>query len=256
MNNLLEIKNLSVSVKEDGKEDGKEDLKEILNNLNLTINKGEVHIIMGTNGCGKSTLANTLMGHPNYIVTKGEAIFQGENILTLTPEQRAKKGLFLAFQYPTAIQGLSVGSFLRAIMKAVNEKDIPIREFRQDLNKAMEELEIPKEFLSRSLNDGFSGGEKKRHEILQMSLLKPKLTILDETDSGLDVDALKLVFENINKRVNSENSFIIITHYNKVLKYVKPDFVHIMKNGKIIKSGGIELSNIIEEKGFDAVINN
>lgn len=248
---LLEIDNLHVSVRDEDKEE----YKEILKGLDLKINYGEIHVLMGTNGSGKSTLANALTGHPNYKVTDGFIKFEGDNLLEMKPDERARAGLFLAFQYPNAITGLSVGSFLRSIVKAVNEKDIPIREFRKLLDKNMKALNIPKEFLNRSLNEGFSGGEKKRHEILQMNLLNPKLAILDETDSGLDVDAMKLVFENINNNINENRSLIIITHYNKVLKYLKPTHVHILREGRIIKSGGIELSDMIENEGFESVVN-
>jgi Fe-S cluster assembly ATP-binding protein len=262
---LLEIKNLNVSVKTetlegeikspDKKSNSQTGEKLILKGVNLTINKGEVHVLMGTNGSGKSTLANVLMGHPKYIINSGEAYFMGKNLLDLAPEERAKAGMFLAFQYPTAIQGLPVGSYLRAILNAVSEENVSIRTFRKELNKSMEELEIPKKFLSRSLNEGFSGGEKKRNEILQLSLLKPKLAILDETDSGLDVDALKLVFENVNKKLTGDMSLLMITHYNRILRYINPTNVHIMTDGQIVKSGGIELSDAIEEKGFESIIN-
>ncbi len=256
--NMLEVKNLYVSVKDEenkySQSTGNETQKEILKGLNLTVKKGEVHVLMGTNGSGKSTLANALMGHPNYTITKGEVEFRGENLIEMKPEEKAKKGMFLAFQYPTAIEGLTVGSYLRAIVKAVNDENIPIRTFRKELTQYMEELNIPKSFLKRSLNAGFSGGEKKKAEILQMNLLKPKLIILDETDSGLDVDALRLVFENINNKVNNETSVIIITHYSRVLRYVHPNYVHIIKKGNIVKSGGLELSKKIEEEGFEAVL--
>jgi Fe-S cluster assembly ATP-binding protein len=262
-NTILEIKNLSVSVNDDlSKEnlsfenlDKKVESKEILKGLDLKINKGEVHVLMGTNGSGKSTLANALMGHPNYNIEGGEVNFLGENLLEMEPEEKARKGLFLAFQYPKGISGLSVGSFLRAIVNSVNDKEISIREFRKMLNENMNELGISREFLSRSLNEGFSGGEKKRHEILQMNLLKPKLAILDETDSGLDVDALKVVFGNITKNHNNERALLIITHYSRILKYLNPTHVHVMSDGVIVKSGGVELSELIEEKGFETVIN-
>ncbi len=253
MNNkdtLLEIKNLFVSVKEEGKED----LKEILKGVDLTINKGEIHVLMGTNGSGKSTLANALMGHPNYSITSGKVYFLGEDITEMSPDEKAKMGLFLAFQYPTAISGLPVGSFLRAIMKSVTGDKLPVKQFRSELNSAMEELKISKDFLKRSLNEGFSGGEKKRHEILQMNLLKPKLAMLDETDSGLDVDALKLVFENVSKKITPDTGALVITHYSRVLDYLKPNKIHIMRKGKIIKTGGMEISERIEKEGFDAVI--
>jgi Fe-S cluster assembly ATP-binding protein len=247
---LLEVKNLFVSVKEEGKEE----MKEILKGVNLVMNKGEVHVLMGTNGSGKSTLANALMGHPNYKITRGRIFFLGEDITDLSPDEKARRGLFLAFQYPTSISGLPVGSFLRAIMKSVNEGDMPIKQFRRELNRAMEELKVPRGFLKRSLNEGFSGGEKKRHEILQMNLLNPKLSILDETDSGLDVDALKLVFENVNNKITGQNGALIITHYSRVLNYLNPHKVHIVKDGRITKSGGVELSDRIEDEGFEAVL--
>lgn len=263
-NLLLDIKNLFVSVKDDitlekdrsfKNLDKGEERKQIIKGLNLSINKGEVHVLMGINGSGKSTLANALMGHPNYIIDKGEITFMDENLLEMEPEERAKKGIFMAFQYPKGISGLSVGSYLRAIVNAVSDKEVSIREFKNMLNEAMESLSISREFLNRSLNEGFSGGEKKRHEILQMKLLKPKLAILDETDSGLDVDALKIVFENVKKSVDKNSSLLIITHYNRILEYIEPDYVHIMSKGIIKKSGGIELSNSIEKDGFEKVLN-
>ncbi len=250
--NLLKIENLFVSVREEGKEE----MKEILKGVNLTIEKGEIHVLMGTNGSGKSTLANALMGHPNYEITQGKVYFLGEDITEMTPDEKARMGLFLAFQYPTSISGLPVGSFLRAIMKSTSGEKLPVKQFRTELNEAMEELKISKEFLKRSLNEGFSGGEKKRHEILQMNLLKPKLSMLDETDSGLDIDALKIVFENVSKKITPETGALVITHYNRVLNYLNPHKVHIMRKGKIIKTGGIELSDRIEKEGFEAVVNN
>lgn len=249
-NVILEIKDLYANVIID---ENKE--IEILKGLSLTISGGETHVLMGVNGSGKSTLANTLMGHPYYRITGGDAIFIGKSILDMKPEERARLGMFLAFQYPTAVPGLSVVSYLRSMLKAVSGEDISYKEFKKKVSAAMDALKIPDDFLKRSLNEGFSGGEKKRMEVLQMSLINPVLAMLDETDSGLDVDAMKLVFGAIRKLKSENNSQLLITHYNKVLNYIEPDHVHILKSGKIMKSGGMELSNMIEEKGFEAVLN-
>ena len=240
---LLKIEDLWVSVEG----------KDILKGVNLTINPGEVHAIMGRNGSGKSTLSYTLMGHPRYHVNRGSILFKGEEIGDLPPDERAKKGLALAFQYPVAIPGVSVSNFLRASVKAVRGKEIPVKEFRQELKAQMALLEVKDEFLSRYINDGFSGGEKKRLEILQMTLLKPALAVLDETDSGLDIDALKVVSTGINTLATKETAVLLITHYQRILNYVKPDFVHVFQNGQIIKTGGSELSEELEERGYDWV---
>lgn len=250
MAQVLKVSGLHANVKDDNNE--KE--IEILKGLDIEINKGEMHVLMGTNGSGKSTLANVLMGHPNYNITAGSISFCGKDLLKMTTDERARAGLFLAQQYPTVVPGLAIGGFLRASVEAVNGEQMPIRTFRKEVKALIEELGIPKDYLKRSLNEGFSGGEKKRSEILQMNMLKPKLAMLDETDSGLDVDALKTVFANVKKTRNSENAFLVITHYNKVLQYLEPTHVHVMKGGMIVKSGGTELSDMIEERGFEAAL--
>lgn len=227
--------------------------KEILKGVNLTINGGEVHAIMGRNGSGKSTLSYTLMGHPRYQVTSGQMLYKGQEISEMSPDERAKLGLALAFQYPVAIPGVSVSNFLRATTKAVRGKEIPVKEFRQELKAQMAKLGVKDEFLSRYINDGFSGGEKKRIEILQLSLLKPALAILDETDSGLDIDALKTVSEGINALATPETGILLITHYQRLLNYVQPQFVHVFQDGQILKSGGPELALELEERGYDWV---
>jgi Fe-S cluster assembly ATP-binding protein len=248
----LVIKDLRVSIDE----------KLILKGLNLEVGLGEVHAIMGPNGSGKSTLAYALAGHPKYEVEDGEVWMDGVNLLELTPDERAKMGLFLAFQYPTAIPGISMANFLRTAVNAVKgekngdgkTKGIPITEFRKLMNEKMNLLKIDKEFARRYLNEGFSGGEKKRAEILQMALLEPKYAILDETDSGLDIDALKVVSEGVNALTGPDRSFIVITHYQRILNYVKPDFVHILYDGQIIESGGPELALRLEQEGYDNLI--
>ena len=240
---MLEIKELTSKVED----------KEILKGLNLTVNRGEVHVIMGPNGAGKSTLANILMGHPKHIQTGGEVILDGESLNGLRADERAKKGVFLSFQYPEEIPGVTVEDFLRTAKNSISEEKTGIFKFRKLLDKKMEELHFNSAYADRHLNVGFSGGEKKKKEVLQMSNLKPKIAILDETDSGLDVDAIKVVYEGVTKLRNENNSFIIITHYNKVLQYLKPDFVHVLYNGKIVKSGGIELAEEIETKGYEDI---
>ena len=241
----LEIKDLHASVEG----------KEILKGVNLTIKQGESHALMGPNGSGKSTLAYTLMGHPKYLVTKGEILLGGESIAGLSPDKRARKGLFLAFQYPVAVQGVSMFSFLRAAYNASHTKDPKepptIFEFREVAAEKLKMLEMDASFLTRYLNEGFSGGEKKRAEILQMALIQPKFAVLDETDSGLDIDALRIVAEGINKVAGPETGTLLITHYQRILKYVKPQFVHVMFQGKIIESGGEDLSRLLEEKGYN-----
>jgi Fe-S cluster assembly ATP-binding protein len=248
----LVIKDLRVSIDE----------KPILKGLNLEVGLGEIHAIMGPNGSGKSTLAYALAGHPKYEVEDGEVWMDDVNLLELTPDARAKMGLFLAFQYPTAIPGISMANFLRTAVNAIRgeqngdgkPKGIPITEFRKLMTEKMNLLRIDKEFARRYLNEGFSGGEKKRAEILQMALLEPKYAILDETDSGLDIDALKVVSEGVNALTGPDRSFIIITHYQRILNYVKPDFVHILYNGQIIESGGPELALRLEQEGYDNLI--
>lgn len=240
---ILEIKDLHVEVEG----------KEILKGVNLIVNAGEVHALMGRNGSGKSTLSFTLMGHPRYVVTKGSVKYRGEDLLTLSTDERARKGMFLAFQYPVAIPGVSVSNFLRSTVKARRQVDIPVKEFRKELKEAMAKLGVKDEFLSRYVNDGFSGGEKKRLEILQMALLKPEMALLDETDSGLDIDALRTVSEGINALNNKDNAILLVTHYQRMLDYVSPGFVHVMQAGKIVKSGGSELAKELEAQGYDWV---
>ncbi len=241
---FLNINNLNVSIEG----------KKILNDFNITINEGEVHAIMGPNGCGKSTLANVLAGNEDYEVHSGKIIFKDQDLLDLNIEERAQKGLFLAFQYPVEIPGVNITPFLQASInsKLKNEKkpELDNLSFAKLLRKNAEDLGISSDMLRRSINTGFSGGEKKRYEILQMSILNPELTIFDETDSGLDVDALRIVTEGINRFKNPKKSFLIITHYQKLLDYIQPDYVHVMRNGKIVKSGNISLASEIEESGY------
>jgi len=225
--------------------------KEILNGVNLTIKRGEIHALMGPNGSGKSTLAYVLMGHPKYQVTKGRIWYKGEDLLSLRPEARAKQGLFLAFQYPVPVTGVTVTNFLRSALKAVKGQDVPAREFLKQLKENMKLLEIEENFSSRYINDGFSGGEKKRHEILQMALLKPELAVLDETDSGLDIDALKIVAWGVNRLMNENLGVLLITHYQRILNYIQPHFVHVLIDGQIALSGGKELALELESKGYD-----
>ncbi|MDP2777009.1 MAG: Fe-S cluster assembly ATPase SufC [Anaerolineales bacterium] len=245
----LEIKNLHVSIED----------KEILKGLSLTINQSEIHAIMGPNGTGKSTLAYTLMGHPNYTVTEGEIIFKGKNVLELEPDERSREGIFLAFQYPVAIPGVTVANFLRTAInsrrRAENHEDkgMPIPEFRKMLKEKMDMLKMDHSFAGRYLNDGFSGGEKKRAEILQLATLKPEIAILDETDSGLDIDALRIVAEGVNALSGPELGVLVITHYQRLLNYIKPNFVHIMLDGRIVESGGADLALHLEDQGYDWV---
>jgi len=248
---FLEIKNLHVAL---------EDGTEIIKGVDLAVDLNEKHAIMGPNGSGKSTLAYALMGHPAYEITEGEILLDGENIVEMGADERAQKGLFLAFQYPHAIPGVTVTSFLRsainAIRKAKAGKDdpIPVKEFRTEILAAMERLKVPRELASRYLNDGFSGGEKKRVEILQMALLQPKIAILDETDSGLDIDALRIVANGVNELVSAEMGALVITHYQRILNYVTPDHVHVFVDGRIVASGGQELAHTLEAEGYDAFI--
>lgn len=233
------------------------DGKEILNGVNLEVKQGEIHALMGPNGTGKSTLAYILMGHPKYEVTTGEVIFKGTNVLDLDPDERSRMGMFLAFQYPVAIPGVSVANFLRTAInsrrKADNpdDKGIPIPEFRQMLKERMDLLKMDHAFAGRYLNEGFSGGEKKRAEILQMATLQPEIAILDETDSGLDIDALRIVSDGVNALRSAELGVLVITHYQRILNYIKPEFVHIMLGGQIVESGGPELALRLEEQGYD-----
>jgi Fe-S cluster assembly ATP-binding protein len=245
----LVIKNLHVSIEN----------KEILKGVDMTIKQGEIHAIMGPNGTGKSTLAYTLMGHPSYLVTAGEILFKGKNLLDLPTDERSRLGLFLAFQYPVAIPGVTVANFLRTAVnsrrRVANHEDkgIPILEFRKMLKEKMEMLKMDPAVAGRYLNDGFSGGEKKRAEILQMATLKPEIAILDETDSGLDIDALRIVAEGVNTLSGPEIGVLVITHYQRLLNYIKPQFVHIMLGGRIVESGGPDLAMQLEERGYDWV---
>ncbi len=228
--------------------------KPILKGVNLTINKGEVHAIMGPNGSGKSTLSNVLMGHPKYQVTSGKIFFKGEEMQDLKVDERARKGMFLGFQYPLSIPGVPVSKFLRMSLAAVRGKDVPIIEFRNNFKKNMELLGIGDSFSGRYINEGFSGGEKKRHEILQLSLLEPSLAILDETDSGLDIDALKVVSAGIERFRSAEHGILLITHYQRILDYVEPGFIHVFADGRIIKSGDKQLAKELESRGYDWVL--
>jgi Fe-S cluster assembly ATP-binding protein len=244
---LFEIEDLHVSVEG----------REILRGLNLSVYPGEIHALMGRNGSGKSTLANALMGHPKYLVARGRVRLAGEDILTLRPEERAKLGLFLAFQNPTAIPGVGTGNFLRAAVKAVRGTEtINALQFRKELAERMQHLQIDPSFATRALNEGFSGGEKKRAEMLQLAMLKPRMAILDEPDSGLDIDAVRIVSEGINQvhEQQSEMGILLITHYQRILNYVRPDKVHVMANGRIVESGGAELVQQLESEGYDPIL--
>jgi Fe-S cluster assembly ATP-binding protein len=227
------------------------DDKEILKGVDLEVNKGEVHALMGPNGSGKSTLANTLMGHPRYKVTGGRILYKGDDITDLPVDERAKRGMFLAFQYPLEIPGVKVRQFLRMALKSVSGKDVKVSEFRKLLNEKMKQLEVNPAFAERYLNEGFSGGEKKRNEVLQMAILQPELAIMDETDSGLDIDALKIVSDGINALRGPDLGILLITHYQRMLNYVTPDFVHVLVDGRVVRSGGKELALELEERGYD-----
>ena len=245
----LEIRNLTAQVRPT---DESTEPKEILKGVNLTINSGETHAIMGPNRSGKSTLSYTLAGHPKYEVTGGEVLLDGENLLDMDVDERAKAGLFLAMQYPIEVPGVSMANFLRTAATAVRGEAPKLREWVKEVREAQDELVIDKAFSERSVNEGFSGGEKKRHEILQLGLLKPKFAVLDETDSGLDVDALRVVSAGINNyKERNDGGVLMITHYKRILNYVKPDFVHVFADGKIVTSGGPELADQLEEHGYD-----
>ncbi len=243
----LEIKNLHVSIEG----------KKILNGVDLIVKQGEIHAIMGPNGTGKSTLAYTLMGHPSYTVTEGKVYFKDQDILHLEPDERARLGMFLAFQYPVSIPGVTVANFLRTALNArrrvlnPEDKGMPVPEFRKLLKERMELLKMDQAFAGRYLNEGFSGGEKKRAEILQMATLKPEIAILDETDSGLDIDALRVVADGVNVLTGSELGMLVITHYQRLLNYIKPHFVHVMMGGRLVESGGPDLALSLEEHGYD-----
>ncbi|MBI2143743.1 Fe-S cluster assembly ATPase SufC [Candidatus Woesearchaeota archaeon] len=243
--NELQVKDLHVEVKG----------KEILKGVSLTASKGEVVALMGPNGAGKSSFGYALMGHPDYKATKGRIIYNGKNITKLPPDERARRGLFLSFQHPTELPGVSIANFLRTAMNSTRDKKnpIPVAEFVRQLKEAMKALKMDESFMHRYLNDGFSGGEKKRAEILQMALLKPEMAILDETDSGLDVDSLKTVAEGINRLMNKNTGLLLITHYQRILRHVKPDKVYVMMEGKIIKTGGEELARQIENEGYESI---
>jgi Fe-S cluster assembly ATP-binding protein len=242
---MLTIDNLHVSVEG----------KPILNGINLDVRAGEIHAIMGPNGSGKSTLALAIAGNEDYEVIKGDIIYKNENIIELAAEERAHKGIFMSFQYPVVIPGITVTNFIKtainANLRARNEDEMPANKMLKKIREKAELLEINSQFLSRSLNEGFSGGEKKRNEIFQMSMFSPTLAILDETDSGLDIDALKVVANGVNKLKNKNNAIILITHYQRLLDYIVPDYVHVLHEGKIVKSGGKELAHELEEKGYD-----
>jgi Fe-S cluster assembly ATP-binding protein len=246
---LLELKNLHVAL---------EDGTEIVKGVDLAVDQNEVHAVMGPNGSGKSTLAYALMGHPAYEITEGELLFDGENLLELEPDERAQRGLFLAFQYPHAVPGVTVTSFLRSAINSIRkaraggeEDPVPIPAFRKELLEQMDRLKVSRELASRYLNDGFSGGEKKRVEILQMAMLKPRIAILDETDSGLDIDALRVVAGGVKELVSPEMGALVITHYQRILDYIHPDFVHVFIDGRIVEEGGPELAHKLEAEGYE-----
>lgn len=248
MTDVLEIRNLHARTED----------REILKGVNLVLRKGEVHALMGPNGAGKSTLAYVLMGHPAYEVIEGEVLFKGQNILELDPEERAQLGLFLAFQYPVAVPGVTIANFLRAALnakrKAQGLNEISILEFRKLLMEKLRLLKMDPAFAGRYINDGFSGGEKKRAEILQMAVLEPEFAVLDETDSGLDIDALRIVAQGINALRGPERGFLVITHYKRILDHVRPDYVHVMVDGRIVASGGPELADELEAKGYEELL--
>ena len=244
---VLEIKNLHVNVETD------QGTREILRGVNLTIKEGEIHAVMGPNGSGKSTLAYTIAGHPKYQVVQGEILLDGENVLEMTVDERARAGLFLAMQYPVEIPGVTVTNFLRTAKTAIDGEAPAIRGWVKDVRTSMSNLKMDSAFAERNVNEGFSGGEKKRNEILQLELLKPRFAVLDETDSGLDVDALKVVSEGVNRaHANTGLGILLITHYTRILRYIKPDHVHVFANGKIVESGGPELADKLENEGYEA----
>jgi Fe-S cluster assembly ATP-binding protein len=240
---MLKIENLQVEI----------DGQEIVKGLDLEVGKGEIHAIMGPNGSGKSTLANVLMGHPRYEVTGGAITFQGEDVFELEPDERAKLGMFLAFQYPSEVPGVSVANFLRTAVNSVREEDLSPMEMYRLIQDKMKIMQMDPKFAERYLNEGFSGGEKKRNEILQMLMLEPKLAIMDETDSGLDIDALQVVAKGVNELRGPEFSAVIITHYQRILRYIEPDHVHVMLDGRLVTSGGKELAHELEDKGYEWV---
>jgi len=237
----LEIKGLTVDVEG----------QQILKGLDLSVSKGETHALMGPNGSGKSTLAYAIMGHPAYEITGGQVLVKGTDITELTPDKRAKLGLFLAMQYPTEIPGVSLTNFLRTAVNSLRDEDVPVRQFMSELREQMALLDMDEKFLQRNVNEGFSGGEKKRFEILQMAMVKPEIAVLDETDSGLDIDALKVVAEGVNRLRGPDLGVLLITHYTRILRYVRPDHVHVMFEGRIVQSGGPELAEELEEHGYE-----
>ena len=247
MMKTLEVRNLRAGIGD----------KEILKGVNLTVRQGEMHAVMGPNGSGKSTLANVIMGHPKYKIYSGDVLVNGESIVGLRPDQRAAKGLFLGFQYPVEVPGVGLASFLRSLVNTKRKQEgkgsMLVSEFQQMFNKEIRSLDVDESFALRQLNAGFSGGEKKRAEVLQMAILKPSIAILDEPDSGLDIDALKSVAKAIRAQVGPELAALVITHYQRILSYLEPQYVHIMVEGKVVKSGGDELSRLVEERGYDWV---
>jgi Fe-S cluster assembly ATP-binding protein len=246
----LEIRDLHVSV-----QTGAEAAKPILRGVDLTVKAGETHAIMGPNGSGKSTLAYSIAGHPKYTVTSGQVLLDGEDVLAMSVDERARAGLFLAMQYPVEVPGVSVSNFLRTAATAVRGEAPKLRTWVKEVKGAMEQLGVDQSFAERNVNEGFSGGEKKRHEILQLGLLKPKIAILDETDSGLDIDALKVVAEGVNRaRSSGELGTLLITHYTRILRYIKPDFVHVFVGGRIVEEGGSELADALEESGYERFV--
>jgi Fe-S cluster assembly ATP-binding protein len=248
---VLEIKNLHVAL---------EDGTPIVRGVDLEVDTNQVHAVMGPNGSGKSTLAYALMGHPAYEITEGEILLDGENVVEMEADERAQRGLFLAFQYPYAVPGVTVASFLRSAVNAIRkarageDDPVPIPEFRKALTGAMQELKVPKEMAGRYLNEGFSGGEKKRIEILQMAMLNPRIAVLDETDSGLDIDALKIVAAGVQRLVGPDMGALVITHYQRILNYIDPDFVHVFVDGRIVAEGGPELAHTLEAEGYEAFV--
>jgi Fe-S cluster assembly ATP-binding protein len=246
----LEIRDLHVSV-----ETGAEESTEILRGVNLIVRAGETHALMGPNGSGKSTLAYAVAGHPKYTVTSGSVTLDGEDVLSMSVDERSRAGLFLAMQYPVEVPGVSVSNFLRSALTAVRGEAPKLRDFAKEMRGAMTELQIDPAFAQRNLNEGFSGGEKKRHEILQLEMLKPKVAVLDETDSGLDIDALKVVSEGVNRyRAGGETGVLLITHYTRILRYVKPEFVHVFSAGRIVEEGGPELADLLEAEGYEKFV--
>jgi Fe-S cluster assembly ATP-binding protein len=240
---MLKVENLHIEI----------DGNEIVKGLDLEVGQGEIHAIMGPNGSGKSTLANVLMGHPRYEVTEGSVTFEGEDVLELEPDERAKMGMFLAFQYPSEVPGVSVANFLRTAINSVREEELSPMEIYKLLQEKMAVMRMDPKFAERYLNEGFSGGEKKRNEILQLLMLQPRLAILDETDSGLDIDALQVVARGVNEMRSPDFSAVLITHYQRILRYIEPDHVHVMLDGRIVTSGGEELAEALEDKGYDWV---